>query len=223
MASTTQEQRTVYRDKMAIFAPHEEKTMWHKIGVSLVVGVLLLSSCTTSRPVTAGRTVTSSTNYNSYDEDLTANRPVYNPSTTTSVPANRPTAPANTPSMPTRKPDNRKPAAPVEALHINRRLDLVLDTLALQNRSVRYAPGFRIQVYVGTQRQQVDAAKLLITQNFPELNPYLSYTQPTYKLKVGDFMRRLDAERYYNAIRKLVNSAQLQPDKVDIRRSLLIK
>ncbi len=100
---------------------------------------------------------------------------------------------------------------------------MVLDTLATENRSIRYAPGYRIQVYVGTQRQQVEDAKLLITQNFPELNPYLSYNQPTYKLKVGDFMRRLDAERYYSAIRRLIASAQLQPDKVDIRRSLLIK
>ncbi|MVM39949.1 SPOR domain-containing protein [Spirosoma sp. HMF3257] len=117
----------------------------------------------------------------------------------------------------------RKPNAPVEALHINRRLDLVLDTIATRNRTIRYAPGFRIQVYVGTQRQEADAAKLLISQNFPELSPYLSYNQPTYKLKVGDFMHRLDAERYYNSIRRLMASAQLQPDKVDIRRSLLIK
>ena len=197
--------------------------MWHKFSGSLVIGMLFLSGCTTSRPVTSARPAT--TNYNSYDEDLTVNRPVYNSTMASSGSTTRPTAtaPVTTPSTPTRKPDNRKPTMPVEALHVNRRLDLVLDTLAVQNRSVRYAPGFRIQVYVGNQRQQADAAKLLITQNFPELNPYLSYTQPTYKLKVGDFMRRLDAERYYNAIRKLLTSAQLQPDKVDIRRSLLIK
>ncbi|GAB3892265.1 hypothetical protein GCM10028825_31940 [Spirosoma agri] len=98
-----------------------------------------------------------------------------------------------------------------------------MDTLAVKNRTVRYAPGYRIQVYVGNQRQEVDAAKLLIYQNFPELSPYLSYTQPTYKLKIGDFMRRIDAERYYTSIRQLVPSAQLQPDKVDVRRSLSIK
>ena len=163
------------------------------------------------------------TDYNSYDEDLAAVRPVYNTTPSVTTPTNRPTAPATSLPTPTRKPDNRKPVMPIEALHVNRRLDLVLDTLAVQNRTVRYAPGYRIQVYVGNQRQQADAAKLLMTQNFPELSPYLSYNQPTYKLKVGDFMRRLDAERYYSSIRRLITSAQLQPDKVDIRRSLLIK
>ncbi len=108
-------------------------------------------------------------------------------------------------------------------MSVNRQLDAVLDTLAEQNRSVRYAPGFRIQVYVGTQRQEVDAIKALIAQNFPELNPYLSYNQPTYRLKVGDFMRRIDAERYYGSIKQQVRSALLQGDKVDVRRALLIK
>ncbi|AUD07266.1 SPOR domain-containing protein [Spirosoma pollinicola] len=122
-----------------------------------------------------------------------------------------------------RRTDTRKPSMPVEALHINRRLDMVLDTIATQNRSIRYAPGFRIQVYVGTVRKEVDDIRLLISQNFPELSPYLSYNLPTYKLKIGDFMRRMDAERYYASVRRLIGSAQLQADKVDIRRSLLIK
>lgn len=194
--------------------------MHYKVSSVFLLGVLILSGCAGSRSVTSGR---STTDYNSYNEDLTSVRPVYG-ATTASLPvANRPTVPATTPSTTTRRPDTRKANAPVEALHINRRLDLVLDTIATNNRTIRYAPGYRIQVYVGNQRQEADAAKLMISQNFPELSPYLSYNQPTYKLKVGDFMRRLDAERYYTSIRRLITSAQLQPDKVDIRRSLIIK
>ncbi|WP_460914380.1 SPOR domain-containing protein [Spirosoma areae] len=186
-------------------------------GISVAGGLLfLLMGCASSRSVTSGG---STTDYNSYNEDLSSVRPVYNSTMVT----NRPTAPVTNPATTTRKTEPRKSTAPVEALHINRRLDLVLDTIANQNRSIRYAPGYRVQVYVGTQRQEADAAKLLISQNFPELNPYLSYNQPTYKLKVGDFMRRIDAERYYTSIRRLIGSAQLQPDKVDIRRSVLIK
>jgi hypothetical protein len=188
----------------------------------LLLTVLLISGCAGSRTVSSGRGSTT-VDYNSYNEDLSSVRPVYNSVPPTPPAGNRPTVPASAPATTPRKPDIRKATAPIEALHINRKLDMVLDTLATENRSIRYAPGYRIQVYVGTQRQQVEDAKLLITQSFPELNPYLSYNQPTYKLKVGDFMRRLDAERYYSVIRRLITSAQLQPDKVDIRRSLLIK
>ena len=187
----------------------------------LLLTALLISSCAGSRSVSSGRAAT--VDYNSYNEDLSSVRPVYNSVSPPPPASNRPAVPVPTPAATPRKPDVRKATTPAEALHVNRKLDMVLDTLATENRSIRYAPGYRIQVYVGTQRQQVEDAKLLITQNFPELNPYLSYNQPTYKLKVGDFMRRLDAERYYSAIRRLITSAQLQPDKVDIRRSLLIK
>lgn len=178
--------------------------------------VCVLSACAGSRSTTSGG---SSTNYNSYNEDLSAVRPVYAPTPVT-APAGRPD-PA--PAAPVRKPEPARASAPVENLTVNRQLDAVLDTLASKNRSIRYAPGYRVQVYVGTQRQKVEEAKLLIYQNFPELSPYLTYSQPTYKLKVGDFMRRIDADRYYSSIKQLIPSAQLQPDKVILRRSLLIK
>lgn len=145
-------------------------------------------------------------------------RPVYTPAPVT--PTNRPEP---TPTAPVRKPEPVRPAGPVEPMTVNRQLDAVLDTLVNKNRSIRYAPGYRVQVYVGTQRQKVEEVKMLIYQNFPELSPYLTYSQPTYKLKVGDFMRRMDADRYYSSIKQLIPSAQLQPDKVILRRSLLIK
>ncbi|ADB41126.1 sporulation protein [Spirosoma linguale] len=190
-----------------------------EIGGVLILGLLVMTGCASNRTVTSGR---AAVDYNSYNEDLASVRPVYRPMPVASGNTTAPTT-STTSAPAARKPESRKPAAPIEAMHINRRLDMVLDTIATQNRSIRYAPGFRIQVYVGTQRQEVDAIRQLITQNFPELNPYLSYNQPTYRLKIGDFMRRMDAERYYSLVKRMIESAQLQADKVDIRRSLSIK
>lgn len=187
-----------------------------------MMAILSLSGCASSRPAVSSR---SDADYNGYSEDLSSVRPVYKTPVPT-TPVSRPVAPVTTlPATPTASNRNepRRVSGPAEALHVNRRLDSVLDTIASQNRSIRYAPGYRVQVYVGNQRQEVESVKLLIYQNFPELSAYLSYSQPTYKLKVGDFMRRLDAERYYSSIRQLLASAQLRPDKVDVRRSLLIK
>lgn len=193
--------------------------MGFKFGGLVLLGTLIISSCASNRPAVSARP---SADYNSYSEDLSSVRPVYN-SVPASVSTTAPAAPAKPATAPAPKNDTRKTSGPVEALYVNRQLDLVLDTIASQNRSVRYAPGFRVQVYVGNQRQEVESIKLLIYQKFPELSPYLSYSQPTYKLKVGDFMRRTDAEQYYSSIRQMIPSAQLQPDKVDVRRSLLIR
>ncbi|GAA4412534.1 hypothetical protein GCM10023187_39780 [Nibrella viscosa] len=164
-------------------------------------------------PKTVPGSSRSTVDYNSYTEDLSPVRPSYTVTATTA-----PAKPATT--TPARRPDNRKP---VEAIHINRRLDAVLDTIAQKNRSVRYASGYRVQIYVGNERKAADEAKLKVYKNFPELNPYLDYKQPTYRLKVGDFMRRIDAERYLDLLKQQFSLAVLQADRVDIRRSLSIK
>lgn len=187
---------------------------------SLVLGSLggLLWSCARGPATSSSRTTT--TNYNDYSEDLSAARPVY------AVPRREAPVPTTAPPA-TRPPENsRKPSpavAPAEALHVNKRLDAVLDTIAMQNRRVRYAPGYRVQVYVGNERAAADNAKLQLYQQFPELSAYVTYQQPTYRLKVGDFMRRMDAERYFSKLKTMFAGAQMQPDKVDVRRSLLIK
>jgi hypothetical protein len=181
---------------------------------------VLWLGCAGSRPPAVG--TTRAGDYNGFAEDLSAVRPAYTPAPRPAVVGTRP--PGRSPAE-VRKPATGPAPAPrpAEALHVTKRLDLVLDTIAQRNWAVRYAAGYRVQVYVGNERREADAAKLLLYQNFPELSLYLTFQQPAYKLKVGDFMRRLDAERYFASIRQLFPSARLQPDRVDVRRSLLIK
>lgn len=173
-----------------------------------------LSSCASSKN-TGSRS--SPVDYNTYNYDLSATRPTYSPSApaaTKSVPTAPPTRPA---------PENRRPMPMAEPLHINKKLDAILDTISVKNRSIRYAQGYRIQVYVGEERGEMDRVKRFTYQNFPELNPYTTFRQPTYRLKVGDFMRRLDAERYLAQLRQQFSSATLLPDRIEIRRSLSVK
>ncbi len=110
-----------------------------------------------------------------------------------------------------------------EPMHINKKLDAILDTISIRNHAIRYAQGYRIQIYVGNERTEVDRLKRFTYQNFPELNPYTTYRAPTYRLKVGDFMRRMDAERYLAQLRQQFSSATLLPDRIEIRKSLAVK
>ncbi|WP_185155438.1 SPOR domain-containing protein [Rudanella paleaurantiibacter] len=184
--------------------------------VSLMV--FLFTACAPKTLPSSNRTG----DYNAYNEDLSEARPVYNnmgtrPGATTKTGSASSTGSASAES---RKITN---VGSAEALHINRKVDEQLTSIADKNRSLRYASGYRIQVYVGNERQQAEAAKLQVYQSFPELTAYLSYNQPTYKLKIGDFIRRMDAERYFGQIKQMMPSAMLQPDKIDVRRSLSIK
>jgi hypothetical protein len=191
--------------------------------VCLWVIVLILASCggnlLPSKKKTTSPQTTNSKGpaFKSYDEDLTVYRPKYNSASESSATASGTTSKKKKevpPPMP--KPTD----AP---LHINRRLDMVLDTIAQRNKYVRYANGFRIQLYVGNDRKSADDAKGYIYNTYPELNPYMSFVAPRYMIRVGDFMTRLDAERYQALLREVYPSSLVVSDKVDIKKAILVR
>lgn len=99
-------------------------------------------------------------------------------------------------------------------------LDRYLNQLAEKNKSIRYISGFRIQLYVGNVRSEADAAKAFIYQSYKDIVPYVSYTQPTYRVKAGDFIYRDDAEKYLESIRSTYQSALILPEKIEIKQAM---
>lgn len=157
----------------------------------------------------------SSTSKDRYEEELGKARPHY----TYVEPV------IEKPKEPEKKdpPPRYRPSKSEEPLYVNKRLEAVLDTMAEQNRAIRYISGFRIQLYVGNTRQEADNAKSYVYQLFPELNPYVSYSQPSYRVKVGDFMYRADAEEYLDQMRQQYPSAIILPERVEIKKGLEIR
>lgn len=149
-----------------------------------------------------------------YEEDLSIFRPRYGVAV----------APKTNP-VPEKKADTPppKPSANDTPLHINRQLDMVLDTIATRNKYIRYANGYRIQVYMGSDRKSADDTKMYVYSNYPELNPYMSFTAPKYMIRVGDFISRLDAERYHSLLHDIYPTAMIVNEKVDIRKAILIR
>lgn len=115
-----------------------------------------------------------------------------------------------------------KSSSPDKELYVNKKLDTVLDSLSNQNKAIKYISGYRIQVYVGNVRQEADAAKSYVYQALPDLTPYVSYSQPTYRVKAGDFIYRSDAEQYLEQIKSQYSSAVILADRVEIKKSLMI-
>ncbi|GGC03278.1 SPOR domain-containing protein [Dyadobacter sediminis] len=170
------------------------------------IGIIILSGCSKKTVV--------STSSAEYREDLATVRP--RPKLAEPATEKKPDATTPVPSKPASGASADKP------LYVNKKLETVLDTLAKQNKSIRYINGFRIQIYVGNVRQEADEAKSYIYQTFPDMFPYVTYTQPTYRVKVGDFMYRSDAEQYLELIREQYSSAVILADRVEIKRSLLL-
>jgi SPOR domain len=194
----------------------------------LIILWLFASACATSTVIKgggngSGTTTTSSDgstttqspskkNEKVYEEDLAIYRPKFKT-------ANEPDTQASD-SQPVQ---SSKSAISDSPLHVNKRLDAILDTIAMRNKSVKFTNGFRIQIYVGNDRKAADDAKIYTYQKYPEIFPYLSFQQPIYKVKIGDFLNRMDAERYYSDIKDLYPSAMILPDRVEIKKGIMVK
>lgn len=61
--------------------------------------------------------------------------------------------------------------------------------------------GYRVQVFYGSDRRQVFTEQGKFNSLYPEINTYISYKEPNYHLRVGDFRTRLDAQRFMNELR----------------------
>ena len=78
--------------------------------------------------------------------------------------------------------------------------------------------GFRIQIFFdsgNTSKQAAMNAKRTFETRFPEIEAYLSFEEPNYKVRVGNFRTKLDAEGCLKKIATLYPSAFVVPDFIE--------
>src|SRR5687768_7860623 len=68
--------------------------------------------------------------------------------------------------------------------------------------SRRTMSGFRIQIVNSTDRNIAIDAKTKVYQLYPELKAYLLFQSPYYRIKVGNFKTRSEAQTYMKSLQK---------------------
>ena len=77
-------------------------------------------------------------------------------------------------------------------------------------------PGYRVQVFFGSERQKAQEVKSQTTALYTDLGVYLVYQQPNFKVRIGDFKTRLDATRALREIQLNFPGAFIVPDEVKL-------
>ena len=85
------------------------------------------------------------------------------------------------------------------------------------NKASDLFTGFRIRIYhSGAQEARVESGRSLAEFHnlFPELSVYRSYSNPYFKVSVGDWRTRVDAEKALRAVRVSFPSATIVKEKM---------
>lgn len=78
------------------------------------------------------------------------------------------------------------------------------------------ALGFRVQIYTGPSRNEAYAVQARFQRMHSDISTYISYTQPNYRVKVGDFRSRSEAQALMRELRKDFTAVFLFTEQVNV-------
>lgn len=96
-------------------------------------------------------------------------------------------------------------------IHQSENISALMDTL--KNAEIPL-PGYRIQVSFG-RKEEVNSIRTDFLKSYPEMRAYISWLQPNFRLRVGDFRTRLDAERFRKNILDDFPGSYIVRDHID--------
>ena len=80
------------------------------------------------------------------------------------------------------------------------RVALLVNKHIQVNKAVNTIEGFRIQIFSDSginSKNNAQAVHDEFQARFPEMAVYLTFKSPNYKVRIGDFRTRLDAQRFF--------------------------
>jgi hypothetical protein len=76
--------------------------------------------------------------------------------------------------------------------------------------------GYRVQLVASSKKASINEERAKFIALNPDVNTYSLYTQPNYKLRVGDFKTKLEAQKLQNEIKVTFPSALVVNDLIEL-------
>lgn len=162
----------------------------------IVLIALVAFSCSTT-------SIPSSSNGERYSEDLSAYRPKHDVDRTT-------VASKNT------EEEVNDISTEVE-YDVTKSLNTVLDSIDVLRQDVQYIDGYTVQVYYGRNSSEASLVKGKVRRFLPGSQPILKYDEPNFRVKVGKFYSRIEAQKTYTRLKYNFDNALVIPERIYIK------
>jgi hypothetical protein len=99
------------------------------------------------------------------------------------------------------------------------RVDLLVSKHIQINQNRRGMEGYRIQIFFDSGNNSKTKAQSIyegFKAKYPDIGAYLSFKSPNYKVRIGDFRTRLDAQRFLNDILDEYPNAWIIADMINL-------
>ena len=75
--------------------------------------------------------------------------------------------------------------------------------------------GFRVQIFTGADRKEAYNTQAKFQEQYPDVRTYIIYNDPNFKVRVGDFRTRLDAEKMQDELKKSFTGMFIIQEKIN--------
>ena len=96
-------------------------------------------------------------------------------------------------------------------------LDSILNIIKYENTKNDYIEGFTIQLYLGDNRIHAEKTEIKLNKLDSLTERITIFTQPNYRVKVGKYYNKFNANRDYNKFKKTFPNAIIIPEKIKIQ------
>ena len=97
------------------------------------------------------------------------------------------------------------------------RIDTLVARRAELNKAIGIGEvnGFRVQIFTGSNRKEAYNMQAKFQQDFPDIRSYVIYSDPNFKVRVGDFRTRLDAEKLQDQLKRSFDGTFIITEKIN--------
>lgn len=96
------------------------------------------------------------------------------------------------------------------------RVDELIKKQKELNQQKQTIPGYRIQIYFGANRPKAAEIKIDFNSKHADVASYITYQQPNFKIRVGDFRTRLEAQKFLKVIEGQYATSFIVQDEIKL-------
>jgi len=99
-------------------------------------------------------------------------------------------------------------------LDVTKSLNVALDSVYVKNKQIKFAQGYRVLVYAGTDKVLMNQIKQKVYKAFPDIALYTVFKQPEYRISFGDFIDKIQANNYLTKILPVISNALIVQEQI---------
>ena len=104
-------------------------------------------------------------------------------------------------------------------IHADPQIDSLLQLHIAYNEAFPVLNGYRIHIFMRSGNEALDRAeeiKLEFEDNYDDIPAYVTFAEPYYRVRVGDFRTRLEAEQFLERINRKYPNAWVIQEKINL-------